>query len=85
MSALYFGGGFPEQYASQLSENFACVNGVRAFAGAGGVIFAECAGLMYLSQSIEPLDSGPHPTGAPILLKVHMCAFTQPHIRIDID
>lgn len=63
LSAIYLGGGFPENYASQLSANLPCLLAIRAFAAAGGVIYAECGGLMYLTQSIEPLDGSQQPAG----------------------
>ena len=52
-SALVIGGGFPEVYASALAENESLVAQVRAFAESGGVIAAECAGLLYLAKSLD--------------------------------
>ena len=52
-SALVIGGGFPEIYASALAENKSLLDDVRGFAAAGGVIAAECAGLLYLAKSLD--------------------------------
>ena len=51
--ALVIGGGFPEVYAPQLSANRALHEAVRQLAGDGGVIAAECAGLLYLARSLD--------------------------------
>ena len=37
---------------------------MKAFAEAGGVIYAECGGLLYLSQSLQPLNELPCAMGA---------------------
>lgn len=52
LDALYFGGGYPELYAKELSGNAPMLNEVRAFAASGRPIYAECGGMLYLSESL---------------------------------
>lgn len=52
-SALVIGGGFPEVYASALAENASLLTEVHDFAAAGGVVAAECAGLLYLAKKLD--------------------------------
>lgn len=49
---LYIGGGFPEVFAKRLSANKSMLKSVADFAKAGGHVFAECGGFMYLSENI---------------------------------
>ncbi|KAL2629141.1 hypothetical protein R1flu_013827 [Riccia fluitans] len=56
LDGIYFGGGYPELYLEELSSNTRLLYGIRAFANAGGVIFGEGGGLMYLAQGIEDED-----------------------------
>ncbi|MGH3416314.1 MAG: cobyrinate a,c-diamide synthase, partial [Actinocrinis sp.] len=51
--ALVIGGGFPEVYAPQLSDNRPLREAVATLAREGGVIAAECAGLLYLAESLD--------------------------------
>ena len=56
LDALYFGGGYPELYAAQLSSNLEMMVAVKQFADAEGAIYAECGGLMYLANKIVTRD-----------------------------
>lgn len=54
VAAIYLTHGYPERYTAQLSNNWATLAGIQAFASAGGPVYAENGGLMYLSQSLQP-------------------------------
>jgi cobyrinic acid a,c-diamide synthase len=53
LDALYLGGGYPELYANQLSGNRSMVEDVRGFAASGKPVYAECGGMLYLSESLS--------------------------------
>ncbi|MCL2931920.1 MAG: cobyrinate a,c-diamide synthase [Trichodesmium sp. MAG_R03] len=57
IQGLYFGGGFPEVFAEQLSENVLVRKAVKKVIILGMPTYAECGGLMYLSEAIIDLDS----------------------------
>ncbi|MFF9784477.1 cobyrinic acid a,c-diamide synthase [Streptomyces sp. SceaMP-e96] len=50
---LVIGGGFPEVYAPDLSANAPLRAEVAALAASGAPVSAECAGLLYLSRSLD--------------------------------
>lgn len=61
VDGLYFGGGYPEAVARELSSNRAMIEAVRGFAARGGPVYAECGGLMYLTRAIRTLDGESFP------------------------
>jgi len=60
IDGLYIGGGYPELYAKELSENESMICSIRRAQENEMPIFAECGGLMYLSREIE-YDGEAHP------------------------
>ena len=57
---LYFGGGYPELYGEALVANGSMRRAVRHYAEQGGAIYAECGGLMYLTEAICDGDGRRH-------------------------
>jgi cobyrinic acid a,c-diamide synthase len=60
IGGLYLGGGYPELHARALAANESMRESVRTFARRGGVIYAECGGFMYLTESIVDQDGQQH-------------------------
>ncbi|GAC1587454.1 MAG: cobyrinate a,c-diamide synthase [Acidimicrobiales bacterium] len=50
---LFAGGGFPEVYAPQLADNQRLLVAVKEQVAAGLVTWAECAGLLWLSEMLD--------------------------------
>ena len=57
---LYLGGGYPELHGERLVENLGMRTAIKAFAERGGTIYAECGGMMYLTQAIRDLAGKSH-------------------------
>ncbi|MBA4349304.1 MAG: cobyrinic acid a,c-diamide synthase [Thermodesulfovibrio sp.] len=52
VDVIYIGGGYPEIYAGELSRNINMLKSINEWAAMDKPIYAECGGLMYLSQGI---------------------------------
>ncbi|MDO5860263.1 Ni-sirohydrochlorin a,c-diamide synthase [Methanobrevibacter sp.] len=53
VDGLYIGGGYPELFSKELSENEKMLQEIKTFHLEDRPIFAECGGLMYLMNSIH--------------------------------
>ena len=54
--AIYLGGGYPENFAEELSNNKEMIESIKENYEQGKTILAECGGFMYLSNGIEQTD-----------------------------
>ena len=57
---LYLGGGYPELHGEALAANVAMRRAIRDFAERGGSIYAECGGMMYLTNAIRDFEGRSH-------------------------
>lgn len=57
---LYFGGGYPELHGIALAANTSMKSAIRRFGEQGGTIYAECGGLMYLTEFIRDFNGRSH-------------------------
>jgi cobyrinic acid a,c-diamide synthase len=74
LHGLYLGGGYPELYASRLAANQGLRRAIKEKAKDGMPIYAECGGLMYLSQEIEDLAGQRYPMAGVFPFRVRMLA-----------
>ncbi len=61
LQGLLIGGGYPELYAKQLSENESMCREIREKIEAGMPYLAECGGFMYLHESMEDMQKCSRP------------------------
>lgn len=61
LDGLYFGGGYPELHGAALSANVSMLGDVARFSRSGAPVYAECGGLMYLTEAIVNTDGAAHP------------------------
>lgn len=50
---VYLPGGYPELYKRQISDNKEMMRSIRDYAEKGGKMWAECGGLIYLTENID--------------------------------
>ena len=61
IGGIYIGGGFPEMFARELSENAPMLSAVSEAVKRDMPVYAECGGLMYLGKSLSDLEGKQHP------------------------
>lgn len=86
VDALYLGGGYPEIYAGELSNNTSMRTAIKAFAEAYGNIFAECGGYLYLCSSLVISENQEHieqadPQRYPLCNVIHATAAMGTRLR----
>uniref|UniRef100_A0A061S2I4 Cobyrinic acid a,c-diamide synthase n=1 Tax=Tetraselmis sp. GSL018 TaxID=582737 RepID=A0A061S2I4_9CHLO len=79
VSAVLLGGGYPDRHAEALSGNKDCLLGLAGFAAAGGVVYAESAGLAYLARALEPLGGPSYPMAGVLPL---VARSTRGHVKM---
>jgi cobyrinic acid a,c-diamide synthase len=72
LDGLYLGGGYPESFPQKLSTNKKVRSEILQEIKDGMPVYAECGGLMYLSESIKGFDGNPFSMVSAIPLKVQM-------------
>lgn len=61
INGLYLGGGYPELYGQQLSDNHSMIHDIHNWTRSGGATYAECGGFMYLTRGITDQENRFHP------------------------
>jgi cobyrinic acid a,c-diamide synthase len=86
IDGLYAGGGFPEVYAKELSNNESLRQSVKKAVGDGMPVWAECGGLIYLSDSLM-VDGAAFPMTGVLPVVVEQIARPQGHgyVRANVD
>ncbi|MFJ7682206.1 cobyrinate a,c-diamide synthase [Peribacillus butanolivorans] len=69
---LYLGGGFPEEFADELSRNEIAIKSIRNAIEKGLPTLAECGGFMFLSKSIETTSGEKYPMAGLIPGRIKM-------------
>jgi len=84
VDALYIGGGFPEVFLEELEANGSLRKGINAAIQQGLPVYAECGGLMYLSQRIHWGDRSAQMVGA-LPFEVEVCDRPQGHGYVQVE
>lgn len=84
VDGLYIGGGYPELFSKQLSDNTQMIKDIKQFHLEERPIFAECGGLMYLMSSIhEDRQVSIYPYKAVLTDRVQALKYTIAEVQKD--
>lgn len=72
VDGIYIGGGYPEVHGKALSSNHSMIDSIRKFHSNNRPIYAECGGLMYLTDEMILCDGRAFPGIGLISGKVYM-------------
>ncbi len=72
LSGLYFGGGYPESFPGRLAANRGLRREILQVLRAGMPVYAECGGLMYLSESLRDFGGKAFPMVSALPFQVKM-------------
>jgi cobyrinic acid a,c-diamide synthase len=72
LDVLYLAGGYPELYAAQISENSAMLSAIREFVASGRPVYAECGGIIFLSQQLMMRDGTTYPMAGVLPFEIEM-------------
>lgn len=88
---LYIGGGFPEIFAKELQDNAEFRNSIRKYLENGLPAYAECGGLMYLTESIEDMGGnnynmvGFFPTKSKMTKRLQRFGYVEVHTESRVE
>jgi cobyrinic acid a,c-diamide synthase len=83
IDALYAGGGFPEEYAGDISANRPFMSDLKRRIFEGLPVWAECGGLMYLSKDLKIGDKV-HPMVGALPVSVEQTSKPQGHGYVEV-
>jgi cobyrinic acid a,c-diamide synthase len=72
VNALYLGGGYPELYAKELSENRSMLESINNWTSSGRPAYAECGGFMYLTEGVYDFDNVFYPLAGTFPMRTRM-------------
>lgn len=84
LDALYIGGGFPETHAEAIASNRTFLTSLRHAARDGLPVYAECGGLMLLSQALT-WKGERHEMAGVLPFEVQMCDTPQGHGYTELE
>ena len=61
VDGVFFGGGFPEMFLSKLGNNVSMRDSIRKASQEGMPIYAECGGLMYMTEAVTDFEGNTYP------------------------